>query len=182
MIASHRGIGAAVAGVALACFTAVSAAQDKTRISFTAPASMAKYVTQHFIPVGDVPGHELRIFDLVRTFGPDGPLIAGVRLVEIRSVGYSDYTDLNGPAVSYNTWTLANGEKFFARTAIVSHNVGWSDPSKKGAENRTTGPITGGTGKLANLRGMTRNLSVFDSKTGTPTSHFDVEYWFAAQR
>jgi len=170
----------AFAGAVLACFVVAATAQEKTRISFTAPAAVAKYVTQHSIPVGDVAGHELRLFDLVRTFGADGPMIGGVRLVEIRSVGYTDYTDLNGPGFSYSTWTLANGEKFFAQVTIVSHNAGWSDPQKKGAENKTAGPITGGTGKLANLRGMTRNASQFDPKTGTNTSRFDVEYWFTA--
>jgi hypothetical protein len=168
---------AALLGAVLACFAAASAAQEKTRISFTVPASVTKYVVQHTIPVGDVPGHEVRIFDIVRTLGPDAPVIAGVRLKEIRSVGYSDYTDLNGPGLSYSVWTLANGDKFFARTSIVSHNAAWTDPSKKGAENRTAGPISGGTGKLANLRGTTRNASQFDPKSGSNESRFDVEYW-----
>jgi hypothetical protein len=171
-----------LAGALLTCFVAAATAQEKTRISFAAPAGVAKYVAQHSIPVGDVSGHEVRIFELVRTFGADGPMIGGVRVIEIRSVGYSDYTDLNGPGLSYNTWTLANGEKFFTRSSIVSHNAGWSDSAKKGAENKTAGPITGGTGKLANLRGMTRNASEFDPKTGANTSRFDIEYWFAASQ
>jgi len=89
---------------------------------------------------------------------------------------YED-TELNGPGVSYNVWTLANGDKFFVRTQIVSHNASWADASRKGAENKTAGPITGGTGKLAGLRGMTRNASTFDPKTGSNTSRFDLEYW-----
>jgi hypothetical protein len=123
----------------------------------------------------------VRIFNIVRTLGADAPMIAGVRLTEIRSVGYSDYTDLNGPGVSYNIWTLANGDKFFVRTNIVSHNSAWIDPSKKGAENKTSGPITGGTGKLANLRGITRNASQFDPKSGSNESRFDLEYWMQPQ-
>ena len=168
---------AALIGAALACFAAAATAQERTRISFTVPAAVTKYTAQHVLPVGDVPGHEVRIFDIVRTFGADAPMIAGVRLKEIRSTGYSDYTELNGPGVSYNVWTLANGDKFFVRTQIVSHNASWADASRKGAENKTTGPITGGTGKLAGLRGMTRNASTFDPKTGSNTSRFDLEYW-----
>lgn len=176
-----RNSSAALLGAALACFAAASAAQEKSRVSFTVPAAVTKYTAQHVIPVGDVPGHEVRIFEIVRTLGADAPLIAGQRLKEIRSVGYSDYTDLNGPGVSYNVWTLVNGDKFYVRTQILSHNAAWADPKRKGAENKTAGPITGGTGKLANLRGMTRNASQFDPKSGTNEARFDLEYWIESR-
>lgn len=166
----------------LAAFAAAALAQEKrTRISFTIPASVTKYVAQHTIAVGDVPGHEVRIFDIVRTLGADAPSIGGVRVAEIRSVGYSDYTNLNGPGASYSTWTLANGDKFFVRTDIVSHNASWTDASRKGAENKTAGPIMNGTGKFAALRGTVRNASSFDPKSGSNESRFDVEYWMAPQ-
>jgi len=177
-VIKHRIIRCAAVGAALACFAGASAAQEKTRISFIVPASVTKYTAQHTIPVGDVPGHEVRIFAIVRTLGPDAPMIAGSRLKEIKSVGYSDYTDLNGPGVSYNVWTLENGDKFFVHTSIVSHNAAWT--GGKGAENKTSGPITGGTGKLAMMRGTTRNASTFDPKAGSNTSRFDLEYWIDA--
>jgi len=167
-----------VAGAVLACFAATGIAQEqKTRISFVVPASVTKYDVQHTIPVGDVPGHEVRIFQITRVLGSDAPMIAGLRVKEIRSVGYSDYTNLNGPAASHNIWTMENGDKFFVRTDVVSHNASWSDAKKKGAENKTSGPISGGTGKLAGLRGTTRNASQFDPKTGSNESRFDIEYW-----
>ena len=174
---ANRKTRVALLGVALACFAGAPLAQEKSRISFTVPAASTKYTAQHVLPVADAPGHEVRIFDIVRTFGADAPMIAGQRLKEIRSTGYSDYTDLNGPGVSYNVWTLANGDKFFVRTQIVSHNAAWSDAKRKGAENKTAGPITGGTGKLAGIRGMTRNASTFDPKSGSNESRFDLEYW-----
>jgi hypothetical protein len=174
---AYRRTRAALLGATLACFATAAVPQEKTRISFVAPASIAKYVAQQAIPVGDVSGHEVRVFDLVRTFGPDAAMIAGVRLKEIRSVGWSDYTDLNGPGASYSTWTLVSGDKFFTYTNIVSHNASWRDGSKKGAENRTSGAISGGTGKLVGIRGTTRNASQFDPKSGSNESRFDVEYW-----
>jgi hypothetical protein len=165
-----------VAAIAL-CTATAAWAQEKQRLSFVAPAANAKYVQQHSIHVGDAPGHDLRVFELVRTFGDDGPLIAGVRLKQIRSVGYSDYTELNGPGYSYHQYTLENGDKFFARTAIVSHNTG------KGATNLTSGPISGGTGKFAGIRGTARNASQFDPASGSNQSRLDLEYWIdAAQR
>ena len=165
----------------LACFAASAAAQEKTRLSFTIPASLTKYTAQHTIAVGDVPGHEVRIFAITRTLGADAPSIGGVKVAEIKSVGYSDYTDLNGPGTSYQVITLANGDRIFARASIVSHNLAWTDASKKGAENRVSGPITGGTGKFAAIRGTWRNASYFDPRTGSNESRFDVEYWIQSQ-
>ena len=134
----------ALAGAVLACFAGAALAQEKTRISFTIPASITKYTAQHTLPVGDAPGHEVRIFDLVRTFGADAPKIGGVAIKEMRSVGYSDYTELNGPGHAYNVMTMANGDKIFSHAAIVSHNSSWNDPAKKGAENSASpaGEIT----------------------------------------
>jgi hypothetical protein len=171
----------ALAGAVLACFAGAVLAQEKTRITFTVPASAAKYTAQHTLPVGDVPGHEVRIFELVRHFGADAPTIGGVAVKEMRSVGYSDYTELNGPGSAYNIITMANGDKIFSRATIVSHNAAWSDPSKKGAENKTSGPITGGTGKFATIRGTIRNASNFDPKSGSNEARYWIEYWTGAQ-
>ena len=117
----------------------------------------------------------------MRKLGADAPSINGVKVAEIRSVGYSDYTNLNGPGSSYSIWTLANGDRFYTQTSIVSHNASWTEASRKGAENKTSGPIMNGTGKLATLRGTVRNASIFDPKSGSNESRFDVEYWTAAQ-
>jgi hypothetical protein len=167
--------------VALASLAASAAAQEKTRLSFTVPASASKYTAQHILAVGDVPGHEVRIFAINRTLGANAPSIGGIKVKEMGSVGYSDYTDLNGPGTSYQVITLANGDKIYARANIVSHNLGWTDASKKGAENRVSGPITGGTGKFVGIRGTMRNASYFDPKTGSNDSRFDLEYWIEAQ-
>ena len=170
-----------VLAAVLAGFAAVALAQEKTRLSFTIPASVTKYTAQHTQPVGDAPGHEVRIFSIQRALGADAPSIGGVKVKEVNSVGYSDYVDLNGPGTSYQVIRLANGDKIFARVNIVSHNSSWTDKSKKGAENRVAGPITGGTGKFANIRGTLRNASHFDPKSGSNDSRFDIEYWMAAQ-
>lgn len=162
---------------AAAALCATSAfAQEKHTLSFKVPTSAAKYLQQHSIAVGDQPGHEVRIFDLVRDLGNDGPVIAGLRIKHIRSVGASDYTNLSGPATSYATFTMENGDKFFVRTSIVSHAVEFGN-TRKGATNLTSGPIYGGTGKLAGLRGTLRNASQFDPKSGINESRFDIEYW-----
>jgi hypothetical protein len=176
---TYRITRAAFAGAMLVGFTAAASAQEKTRISFNIPASASKYAAQHTLAVGDVPGHEARIFELVRTFGPDAPMVGGVRIKEMRSVGYTDYTELNGHGAAYNTITMANGDKIFTHATIVSHNAGWADAGKKGAENKTSGPIMGGTGKFVSIRGTVRNASQFDPKSGSNQSRYDIEYWMA---
>ena len=95
--------------------------------------------------------------------------------------GWMASSDLNGPGTSYQVITLVNGDRIFARANIVSHNLSWNDKSKKGAENRVAGPITGGTGKFVSIRGTMRNASHFDPKTGSNDSRFDLEYWIQAQ-
>jgi hypothetical protein len=162
--------------VAAIAFSGAAWSQQKQTLSFNVAASSAKYVEQHSIPVGDVPGHEVRIFNIVRTLGADAPLIAGSRLKEIRSVGYSDYTNLSGPGTSYGTYTLENGDKFFTHTSIVAHAVEFGS-AHKGASNLVSGAITGGTGKLVSIRGTARTASVFNPQTGSNEGHMDIEYW-----
>jgi hypothetical protein len=176
IVIAYRTTRRAVLGALLVCFAGSVAAEEKIRLSFKVPAAGSTYTAQHTLPVGDVPGHEVRIFDLIRTFGSDAPMIGGEKLKEIRSVGYSDYTNLNGPGFSYQTLTLANGDKIFGHTNIVSHSLAFADPAKKGAENRTSGPISRGTGKFAGIQGTLRNASRFDPKTGTNESLFELEY------
>ena len=41
---------------------------EKQKISFKVPASNTKYRQQHVLDVGDVPGHQIRVFEIHRTF------------------------------------------------------------------------------------------------------------------
>ena len=173
----RRGVAIVVCSAGALVVAPAAWAQEKQKLSFSAAAGISKYVQQHTIAAGDVPGHEVRIFELVRTFPKDGPLIGGVRVKESRAVGCSDYTDLNGPATTYTTYVMDNGDKIFTRSNIVAHAVVGADGQKKGATNLVSGPITGGTGKFMSVRGTFRNQSSFDPKTGVNQSRFDVEYW-----
>ena len=48
-------------------------AQQRQSVKFEAPAANTKYTEQHSIAVGDVAGHDIRIFENLRTF-PKDPL------------------------------------------------------------------------------------------------------------
>src|SRR5438045_9345344 len=112
----------ASAAAVLACFAGAALAQEKTRISFTVPASIAKYTAQHTLPVGDAPGHEVRIFDLVRNFGADAPNIGGVAIKGMRSLGYSEFTEVNVSGHAYNIMTKANSHQACTHLALDFYN------------------------------------------------------------
>src|ERR671918_912221 len=67
--------------------------QEKCKMSWVVPAANAKYTAQHTIDVGDVPGHQVRILELHRTFPDAEPNCEGLKLVEQWLRGYSDYID-----------------------------------------------------------------------------------------
>jgi len=99
-------------------------AQQKQHFSYNTPASQTTYTQQHIIDVGDIPGHQARLFEIRRTYGNDAPIINGLKLKEQWTRGMSDYIDNNGPAIIYNVWVLENGEKFFVRTSLVAQSSG----------------------------------------------------------
>jgi len=127
----------------------VAMAQQKQHVSYNTPATQTTYTQQHIIDVGDIPGHQARLFEIRRTYGNDAPMINGLKLKEQWTRGMSDYIDNNGPALIYNVWILENGEKFFVRTSLVAQSSGDGKLT-----NMTSGVITGGTGSLARMRGI----------------------------
>jgi len=162
----------AVLGLAVAVPAGDASAQQKQRVSFKVPAENTKYTDQHVLEVGDVPGHQVRVYELHRTFPSNPPVINGVKLVETWGRNASDYTEGNGTGNLYTVYVFENGDKFFARGALVAQ----SDGSGK-LTTTSVGPITGGTGKFAGIRGVVRNTSTADPKAGFNVGQTDIEYW-----
>jgi hypothetical protein len=154
------------------CATDIAVAQEKQKVSFKTGSENAKYTQQLFIDAGDVPGHQVRAFELHWTFPSDPPVINGVKLTEAWARAASDYTDGNGPAAGYFVYVLENGDKFFARWTLAAQKS--SDSGKSIAT--LVGTITGGTGKFSSIRGLVRQVSTFDPKAGFNESQWEVEY------
>ena len=167
---------ASIAGLVLFGMTA-SWAQQRQSVKFEAPAANTKYTQQHSIPVGDVPGHDIRIFENLRTFPKDPLIIGEVRVNEWWTHGATDYTEANGLGTAYHTLLMENGDKIFIRVNFVSQSAGGGEGSKKGASNLIAGPITGGTGKFLGIRGLLRLAATFDTTTGFNDSKGEIEYW-----
>ena len=159
------------------CGASASWAQQKQLVKFEAPAANTRYTQQHSIPAGDVAGHDLRIFENIRTFPKEPLLINEVPVKEWWTRGSTDFTETNGLGFAYHTLMMDNGDKIFARVNFVAQSVRSADGSKKGANNLIAGPLTGGTGKFLGIRGTLRFAATFDSATGFNDSKGEIEYW-----
>lgn len=149
-------------------------AQAKQKATYKVTAENAKYPQRHTLDVGDGPGHSLSLFEIHRTFPSNAPVINGVKLKEIWTRGYGDYIDSNGASHSYNVYVLENGDKFFSRATTMGQ--------ANAAGRRSTssfGEITGGTGKLVNIRGTVRATGASEGKAGINETQAEIEYWFA---
>ena len=159
---------------ALLAFGASDAlAQQKQKVSYKVSAESTKYTQRQMIDVGDEPGHTVGVFEIHRNFGADAPIIAGSKVKETWTRGYSDYvTNNNGLSTNYTTYVLDSGDRFTS----YSHTMGQADAEGK----RTTtgvGKILGGTGKLAGIRGMVRSNGASDGKKGFNETNTEIEYW-----
>ena len=142
------------------------------RLVFKVAAENTQYAQQYTIDVGDVSGHQVRLFEIRRTYPSNAPVING-KIVESWTRGISDYTNNNGEAISYGVYVLENGDKFFTRGSLVSVQ----NPEASNLTATTVGPITGGTGRLARINGMARTLTTANPETGMNEVQVDLQYW-----
>jgi hypothetical protein len=152
----------ATAGLIGLCATGIAAAQEKQKVSFKVLAENTKFAKQYTLDVGDAPGHRLVLFELHRTHPSNAPVINGVKLVEQIAYALSDNTNGDGTNIGYYIFLMENGDKVFTRYSLVSQR---DQPST------LVGPITGGTGKFAGIRGVIRQVST------TAVAQWDIEYW-----
>jgi len=150
-------------------------AQEKQKYSFKTPAGVAKYGEQHAIDVGDVPGHQLRVYETHATYTGEAPVYDGVKVKEAWTRGMSDYTDGSGRSNSYGISILENGDKIFTRTELTTQTAVAADRTKTTKAYSVT-TLIGGTGKFKGIHGTLRGITDTDFKNlaGTVT---EGEYW-----
>jgi hypothetical protein len=163
--------------MALLCLAVVLPAGDalaqqrNPRVSFKASAANSKFTQQHDIDVGDQPGHQVRVFEIHRTFPNNAPVINGVKLTDLWSRGASDLFDGDGAYTTYAVFIMENGDKFFDRASLVAQSLGSGKFT-----TTSTGTITGGTGKFAGIKGTVRTVGTIDPKAGFTEVQYDIEY------
>jgi len=151
-------------------------AQEKQKYFFKAPPGVSKYTQQQVIDVGNVPGHQLRIYELHTKYTTEAPVYDGIKVVEAWAHGVSDYTNGSGRSMNYGTSLLENGDKIFSTTEVLMHTVVGPDGSRKSRFN-TVVTLTSGTGRFKGIRGTLRGTGATDFKTGTSDAQTEGEYW-----
>jgi hypothetical protein len=158
--------------LAVALPAADAVAQQKQHISYKVSAENSKYTQQHVIDVGDVPGHQVRVYEIYRSFPNNAPVINGLKVKETWTRATSDYTDGNGTSTIYGVMMMENGDKIFTRGALIAQSAGGGKLTAAAVAT-----ITGGTGKLAGIQGTSRSVTQADLKAASNETQNELEYW-----
>jgi hypothetical protein len=152
-----------------------ASAQEKQKYLFKTPAGVSQYVQQHAIDVGDVPGHQVRVYEIHSTYANEAPAYDGMKVKEGWTRAISDYTDGNGRSSGYGVALLENGDKIFSRFELTTQTAVASDGSKT-TRSYSVATLTGGTGKFKGIHGTLRGMTDTDFKNlaGAVT---EGEYW-----
>jgi hypothetical protein len=165
----------ALAVVLIGAFGTGALAQEKQKYSFKTSPGISKYDEQHAIDVGDVPGHQVRVFSTHSVYAQEAPVYDGVKVKEAWSRLLSDYTEGNGRLTGYSVSLLENGDKVFGRVDGTTQTTVNADGSKVTKTNSVT-TLTGGTGKFKGIRGTLHSVTTTDFKT-LSDSLTEGEYW-----
>jgi hypothetical protein len=151
-------------------------AQEHCKVDDTILAKNTTYTEQHAMDVGDIPGHQVRIFELKRTYPDDKPNCEGLKRTE--SLGHltTDYVNATGSLHGYTVATYENGDKMYFESSGIAQTITSADGTKAGSFVGVD-RITGGTGKYLGARGLLRETVKFDASKNYNESHEEGEYW-----
>jgi hypothetical protein len=153
-------------------------AADRCKMTVRIPAANTSYTQQHRIDVGDLPGHQVRLFEIHRVYpGASTANCEGLKRVESWRRGYSDYIDNSGRAWGYGVIVLENGDQIFTQWSGTSTSQTAAGGSKLSAFTGTS-RIIGGTGRYAKVRGTGRNVTRFNAEKNYNETVQEIEYWF----
>jgi hypothetical protein len=158
-----------------------ASAEEHCKFSWESPKGVSKYPHQLALDVGDIPGHKVGVFEVLR-INPDFKLPCDkATVVEHHGYGLSDQINRNGRVSAYDVYTLDSGDKIYSQWSGTVQTETAADGSSKTTVAGTATWI-GGTGRYQSVRGVMRSQSLIeyepsgDAKTGQ--SKFDGEYWF----
>jgi hypothetical protein len=173
-----RSLPAALVGAVLAISTVLPAsAQERCKMIWKVPTANTTYITQQqVLDVGDIPDHQLRIFEQKRVFPKDKPNCEGLKRSEQWFRGVSDYVDGNGSFSGYTVLVLENGDKVFGRASGATETTINVNGSKT-LLVATVVTYTGGTGRYQGITGIQRDSIVLDLQKSTSQAQSNAEYW-----
>jgi len=173
---TSNGLAACIAVVLAVTIVPEASAQEVCKRTIDLNAAISEYTEQHAMDVGDVPGHQIRIFEIRRTYPNIEPNCEGLRQTETWSHGYSDYIDRSGRAWGYSIDTLENGDKIYSQFSGTSHTVINPDGVRK-STFAGTAMFMGGTGTYRGIRGSSRSTIIFDPEADINVGKLEMEYW-----
>jgi hypothetical protein len=163
---------------ALLLFGAAQAAEpERHALAYSLDPAATRYVRQYRVEVGDVPRHELRVFDLTRRFTRAAPAIDGVRVSESQERGVADLVDQDGSESAYVIYLLEDGNRVFGRYSGTVQTRRWPDGSRH-YDVRGTIELTGGTGRFEAIRGSLTVWQALDPGADSSQGEARGEYWF----
>jgi hypothetical protein len=146
-------------------------AQQKYKISQPGKA-ISKFTQEHFIEVGDVPGHKLRVYEVQNEYPENDLAFAGIAVKQMLSDGVSDSVNGSGSFTAYNVFTMIDGSKVFVRVTGTTQSDGAGGNRSISVEN-----FVGGTGKFKGMRGQMRNTLQRASGSSLLNVQVSGEYW-----
>ena len=166
---------AAIVAVGLAA-SLPAFAQQKHKFSYERSADTSEFTQQLRIDVGDVPGHQIRVYELRAVYPDDSVKFLDVPVKEEYNRAFSDYTNTNGRHFGYCLYVLKNGDQIHCRIdGIVQATVN-ADGSKSTTFSGVT-TLTGGTGKFRDIRGTLRYNGFYDPVANRSGANVEGEYW-----
>jgi hypothetical protein len=161
----------AITAAALTLSFTAAVAQQRQHVSFKSPAETSKYTEQHVIDVGDVPGHQVRVYEIHRTYPTNPPMINGLKLTDVWTRATSDYINGMGTGNNYGVYIVEGGDKFFVHSTLVAQSSGTGKLTAT-----VSGVITGGTGKLSGITGTVQSVTQADPTAGFNENQTDIDY------
>ena len=158
-------------GGATLCIASQAWAQQKYTIPPT-PEGPNQYLQEYAIDVGDIPGHQVRIYQLHMDYPKRDLAFAGVIVKERVMTDMTDYVNQNGLFTGYSVYTLEDGNKVFSRFTGTTQVDSAGGRKFVFVEN-----FVGGTGKFKGMRGQLRGGGERAPGASSLTAETSGEYW-----
>lgn len=168
-----------VAVVGVICSLGMSShafAQQKHKFSYERSSDTSEYTQQQRIDVGDVPGHQIRVYELKAVYPDESVKFLDVPVKEEWNRAFSDYTNTNGRHFGYCLYVLKNGDKIHCRIDGTTQATVNADGAKSITISGIT-TLTGGTGQFRGIRGTLRYSGFYDPVANLSGDKTNGEYW-----
>lgn len=160
-----------LAGICASLATNEATAQQKQTIT-RPPATNSQYLQEHAIDVDDMPGHQVRVYEIKYQYPARDLAFGGVVVTQSLTRGMSDYIGGNGPFTTYTVYTLEDGNRIFSRS------TGTSQAEANGTRHFTfVENYVGGTGKFKGMHGQMRGSGTRAPGAKTLEQQSAGEYW-----